>query len=303
MYNTAPSQFEIERSLLQKAVRRGNEELVEKVFNYLLNNGNKKWLQDRLAVMTYEECWTYGSVMLIEPNDYKLMGQYKTLARTVKNKNAAGLASLAIKFKDGDKSALLGDARQQKAIKSVANGITDPVGFWNFIRTEPGYNDNKQRVDAAEKAMNRAKFPGDKAMMLAAAYLSIKYPIPDTLTIEPNNDPDFPYFIAVDKHTTIGQELYGEACNKINLMPYSGMQIAFYLEGSVCNQITNSPFWDLDKEWQFKHMGYTLAGAEKIWEQLKQEFISMKRVDVEVKDMNTKINTVIKNDSDQGELF
>ena len=50
-------------------------------------------------------------------------------------------------------------------------------------------------------------------------------------------------------------------------------------------------------------MGYTLNEAEKIWKQLKQEFISMKRVDVEVRDMKNKINTVIKNDSDQGELF
>lgn len=303
MYNTEPSPYEIERSLLQKAVRRGNEEIVEKVFNYLLNKGNKNWLQERLAVMTYEECWTYGSETIIENNKLKLMEQYKTLARTIKNKNAAGLAALAVKVNEGESSAAVGDASQQKAIKSVANAITKQVEFWNWVRSELGYNKNQQRIDAAEKAMKSAKFPDDKVMMLAATYLSLKYPIPDTEELEPDNGPDFPYWTAIDKHTSIGKELYGEACKKINLMPYSGLQIAFYLEGSVCNQIANSPFWDLVQEWQLKHRGYTLAEAEKIWEQLKQQFISMRRVEVEVKDMKNKINTVIKNDSAQGELF
>ncbi len=50
-------------------------------------------------------------------------------------------------------------------------------------------------------------------------------------------------------------------------------------------------------------MDYTLAEAQQIWNKLKQEIKSMQRVDVEVKDMNRKINTVIKNDSDQLEFF
>jgi hypothetical protein len=299
-----PSPYEIERSLLQKAVRRGNVELVEKVFKYLLNKDNKNWLRDRLAVMTYEDCWTYGSQMIIESNELKLMEQYKTLACKVKNKNAAGLADLAYNFSKGDRSALVGDEKERKAIEMVAIAIRKQVEFWDQIKDQPGYNTNKQRIEAAETAMTRAKFNDDKAMMLAAAYLSVKYPIPDTLTIKPDNDPDFPFWVAVDKHTSIGKDLYDKACNKINIMPYSGMQIAFYLEGSVCNQITNSPFWDLDKQWQFKHMRYTLNEAEKIWKQLKQEFISMKRVGYEVRDMKNKIYTVIKKkDSDQGDLF
>ena len=42
-----PSKFELERSLLQKAVRRGNEYVIEKVFKYLLLNDKKSWLKKR----------------------------------------------------------------------------------------------------------------------------------------------------------------------------------------------------------------------------------------------------------------
>jgi hypothetical protein len=300
MYNTEPSQYEIERSLLQKAVRRGNEELVEKVFNYLLNNGNKKWLQDRLAVMTYEECWTYGSQMIIESNEHKLMGQYKTLARTVKNKNAAGLATLASKFNEGDQSALVGDTRQQKAIQSVANAITQQVEFWGWIKTEQEYNTNKQRIDAAESHMNKV---GDKekVMMLAAVYLSVKYPIPATTFMNPNNNPNFPYWIALDKHTSIGLQIISDASKKINLQPYDGNQLAFYFPGTLCNKITDSSFFELAKRWQFKHMGFDCEQAKEKWLELRPLIIEMTKIDVE--GILKKINTVIKNDSDQEELF
>lgn len=34
-------------------------------------------------------------------------------------------------------------------------------------------------------------------------------------------------------------------------MPHKGMQLAFYLEGAVCNDMTTSPYWQMQK------MGYT----------------------------------------------
>lgn len=301
MYDWEPSKYDVEHSLIQKAVRRGNVELVEKVFEYLLDKSQKQWLRDRLVVMAYEECWTYADKLLYPSIPHKVLAEYKSLTRTVKNKNAAGLAALAIKVKDGDRSAFVGDEKEQKAIKSVANGFTDPVGFWNFIRTEPGYNDNKQRIDAAEKAMNRAKFPGDRAMMLAAAYLSIKYPIPATTFMNSNNNPNFPYWIALDKHTSIGFQIISDASKKINLQPYDGNQLAFYFSGALCNKIKDSSFYKLSKQWKFKHMGFDCDQAKEKWLELRPLIIEMTKVDVE--GMIKKINTVIKNDSDQGELF
>lgn len=108
---------------------------------------------------------------------------------------------------------------------------------------------------------------------------------------------------SIDKHTSIGKEIISKTCKTIDILPVCGLHLVFYLAGAVCNQITNSPFRDLVKEWQLNQMGYTLVEAQQIWNKLKQEIKSMQRVDVEVKDMNRKINTVIKNDSDQLEFF
>ncbi len=186
------SEHELERSLLQKAVRRGNEELTEKVVKYLTNVGDTTWLKNRFPIMVFEECWTYT-------------GQsYSTLSRTVKNKNAAGLGALALKNNTSD----------DIAIRTVARGLENPVKFWEWVRSN---NSNKQIIETAFSASRKSVFPDDKAMMFAAAYLAVKYPVPETQVIEPNNDPNFPYWIAIDKHTGRGREIYIEACKEIEL--------------------------------------------------------------------------------------
>ncbi len=50
--------------------------------------------------------------------------------------------------------------------------------------------------------------PDDSSMMYAAAYLTVKYPIPEIRSMDPDNDKDFPFWIAVDKHTSAGREVY-----------------------------------------------------------------------------------------------
>ncbi len=95
------SPHELERSLLQKAVRRGNEELTEKVVKYLTNVGDTIWLKNRFPIIVFEECWTYTG------------NHYNVLARTVKNKNAAGLGALAVKM----------NTSEDLAIRTVARGL------------------------------------------------------------------------------------------------------------------------------------------------------------------------------------
>ncbi|MCB9250705.1 MAG: hypothetical protein H6613_20275 [Ignavibacteriales bacterium] len=76
--------LQVEHSLLQKAVRRGQVEVVDKVVKYLLSVGDSRWLSKRLAVIIYEECWPLGN-QITEGN---LLEQYKNLALTQKNKDA-----------------------------------------------------------------------------------------------------------------------------------------------------------------------------------------------------------------------
>ena len=63
--------LEIIKSLLQKAVRRADVELTEKVVKYLISIDEFKWLKSRLAVIAYEECWTFGSQLYNDQNKHE----------------------------------------------------------------------------------------------------------------------------------------------------------------------------------------------------------------------------------------
>ena len=295
-----PSKFELERSLLQKAVRRGNEYVIEKVFKYLLLNDKKSWLKKRLVVMGYEECWTFANQLNLNCNNYQLLEQYKTLARAVKNKNADGLADLARKVNEYEFSAIVGTDEDQKAIRSVANSMIYPYYFWEWIKSQPGYNDNKVRIRQAKKDVNKKTIPDDSSMMYAAAYLAAKYPIPETKFTDQNHQPDFPYWIAIDKHTSVGREAYVEACRQIDLPSYRAEHLGFYLEGGVCNKVIESPFWDHMVTWYLNHIHFSMDEAKEKWEELKPILIELTKDAVD--EMLDRINN-LRIGSDQLELF
>ena len=54
------------RSLLQKAVRRGNTELVYTTSTLLesLGTREKNWFRTRTAIITLEECWPLGAELM-----------------------------------------------------------------------------------------------------------------------------------------------------------------------------------------------------------------------------------------------
>ena len=292
------SPHELERSLLQKAVRRGNENLVEKVVNYLTIIGDQTWLKNRIVIMVYEECWVYANALRLDTN---IMEQYRSLAKAVKNKNAAGLASLAFKHTENAKGLLVNDEETNNSIRSVALGIELQDKFWELIKLESGYNDNRRSVEIAQQHIKRASFPEEKATFLAAAYLAVNFPVSGIQMIEPNNDPNFPYWIAIDKHTGRGREIYIEACREINLDSFAGMQFGFYMEGSRCNQMQLSPFWEQMKTWQFKILGFTLEQATEKWEKIKPIIIEKTKSTVD--SMIQRIDDNQVKDPDQLGLF
>jgi hypothetical protein len=294
------SDYQLERSLLQKAVRRGDVELTKVVVKYLLAVGDTDWLKKRLFVIAYEECWPISS----ELNQNNLITQFSDLAVVVKNKNAAGLASLAVEFNSKnyvpDRALPL---RQSSAIKFIAKAIKDPEEFWNWAKNEPRYAAYKNRVEAARKAVGKAGFDFDKAMMYAAAYLTLTEPVPVVQNTQPINDPDFPYWVAIDKHTDRGKEVYMEASKKIGIDYYDAMRIGFYLEGSVCNGIVDSPYWNVLAKWQIEKMGMTYSQAMDYWEKLKPIIIDLTKIDVEKLKMRMQNTTTQPDDKEQLSLF
>lgn len=259
-----PSPQNLERSLLQKAIRRGNVELVEKVVKYLISKGDFDWLRKRLAVITYEECWTLGTELRFDKNEHIIIEQYKNLALAVKNKNAAGLASLAMQLDKKNKTS-----DEVKAIETIANAMDNKEEFWDWIKTEPGYQKHKRRIELAKEHVTKAVYPTDKAQMFAAAYLCGKELVPETKFTQPDNDPNFPYWIAFDKHTELGRMLIEKAAKKIGCNYYEAARLAFYFEGSVTKQLTDSPYWE--------HILTFGNDASKTWNELKPILIDISK--------------------------
>lgn len=296
------SENDVERSLLQKAIRRGNEELTEKVVQYLISVGDLGWLRRRLAVIAYEECWTVGNELRFDNNDYIITEQFKKLARTIKNKNAAGLASLAKNYEEGSHEILNGTSEEQaRAITSIANAIKNQGNFWDWISGEPGYLKHKQRIDLAKDHISKAVFSTDKAQMLASAYFCVKDLVPDTKYAPPNNDPDFPYWIAFDKHTDIGKDIIEQASDKINLVSSRGMWLTFYFEGSFCGQLTDSPYWQYRINWGIERMNFSPISAMQKWNELKPIIIDL--IGEKAEWLKDRVNKPIPKDDSQTSLF
>ena len=296
-YDIEPSPNLQEHSLIQKAVRRGNVELVEKVFKYLIDiKGQRHWLKNRLAVIGYEECWPYANTINFNCNDYELLQQYKAFACKVKNKDCDGFAYLANKLNEWENTALRGDNIQREGIQRVADAMKDDTKFWKWIEQQSLYSKHQQRIEAARQAMKRSW--DDRAIMFAAAYLSVTYDIPPVEEIGPNNNPNFPFWVAIDKHTNEGKEIIRTACEKIGLMPKRGQFITFYFAGALCNKVQDMPFFDLMKEYKIERMGYTQEEVLEFWLKLRPHIIEMSKVDVDL--MVKRINTVKKDLNEPG---
>ncbi len=126
-------------------------------------------------------------------------------------------------------------------------------------------------------AVSKANFDYDKALMYAAVCLILETEIPGTQLTEPSNQ-EFPYWIAFDKHTEVGRAIIIKASHQINLDSYAGMQLAFLMEGSLCNGIIKSPYWNHFMNWKLDKLG----SAVDRWEELRNEIIELTNSRVEM---------------------
>lgn len=184
MRRASPDTDQISRSLLQKTIRRGDNELTKKAINYIINNNDFDWMRKRLAVMTFEECWTYGLYVSYENDDSIISNHYLKLVNTIKNKNAAGLGSLAYVLSEVDETVLQKN-NDDKAIKIIAAAIKRPKDFWEWVHKQTINEKQKILVEKADKGFRKAGWPWDRAFAQSAAYLAVTEDIPETKFAQP----------------------------------------------------------------------------------------------------------------------
>lgn len=252
------------RSLLQKSVRRGYSELAASVAQLLANHGDSKWLHTRIGVIIFEECWPLAKALHHEKNIFRTL---ESASKIVKNKNAAGLGALAYAYSTGDKTAVQCVAENQ-AIKIVAEGIKRPDAFFRWVSKDTMSTEQMAIVNSAEIYFRQATWPWDKAFMIAASYLA-KSTLPSTCLSNISHPDNFPFWVAIDKHTPEGKIVLKSTANKLNISYQLLSHISFYLESSHTNEIIESPWWETEKKWRLIQLCINETEAELIWSRAK----------------------------------
>lgn len=276
------------RSLLQKAVRRGVVSVTEKAVIHLIQKGETAWLKNRLGVIAFEESWAYASRLQFTTNEGLLIKQYTDLARFSKNKNAAGLGSLAYEFSRGTRSVLLKDNSANRHIKIVAEAIKRPNDFWLWVKKLKSDSVGLGFLENAEIGFKLAGWPWDKAFALASAYLLVCDGVPEITVHDPSDSKEFPYWVAIDKHTSAGKRALVKCAEKFHLNKTTLGWIQFYLESAKCENLQASLWWEREKAWRLASEGVGGGKAEIIWSDISdflhnllasQELIAVNELD------------------------
>jgi len=259
------------RSLLQKAVRRGCISLIPKVVNHLVEVGDTPWLVSRTGVIVFEESWPLGILLDKELNTESITQILIETAISQKQKDAAGLGSLSYEFSKGDSSDFTNSSSFQP-VQDIAEAIQKPEGFWQRMKDNVQNQPQKEMlIDKAYASFKRAGWPWDRAFMQAAAYLATMENIPtiEKCTSLICSENDFPFWIAIDKHTEEGKQAIKKVAEKVGINARKVSWISFYFSSAVENEMLPSPWWKREMDWRLYKIGLSRFEAEKLWMQIK----------------------------------
>lgn len=256
------------RSLLQKAVRRGNASIASKVADHLWDVGDAAWLKRRVAVIFFEECWPLAAELDTGTDRAGLCAALARAARSVKFKDAAGLGSLSYALSQGDRTVLKG-APDDRHINVIREAINRPDDFWKWAGGACTSEAQSKLVSAARTFYRRGGWPWDRAFMQAAAYLSVTHDLPDVPQAKEGGEPELPLWVALDKHTPHGKAVLRDV-SKITGVPWTHViWTSFYFESALTNAAAPSPWWLREVEWRIGKLGLSPDAARNIWSKLQ----------------------------------
>jgi hypothetical protein len=287
------------RSLLQKAARRGFIEVVDRALVLLEQRGDKTWLRSRAIVITFEECWLLASSLSIKPELASKRNAIVKVTRSIKQKDAAGLGALAYAYREGDRS-MLDCVPDEQLLRYIGGALDRPSQFFNWLHGRSGTEESRHVIGAAEQYLAAATWQWDKACILAGALLSTcgTFAILED-PVKPQGD--FPYWIAIDKHTPQGKTALKEVARRLSLSHRQLIWASFYFESARVNSLTSSPWWEAEKSWRLRRAGLTVDSAEKLW--LRARDTVRECVLAEAESLQKMMEGVNRIPRDDGELF
>lgn len=260
------------RSLLQKAVRRGNDALVIATCALLesLGSREKSWVRERAAVITFEECWPLGGALVFNKRFHSKVAALVRAARSTKAKGACGLGLLAHRLAEGGRSVLDG-SEQDRHLRIVAEAVERPEDFWNWVKTETKTEQANTLIERAYRFRN-AGLPQDRAITRAGAYLALQGELPK-LAPAGGKEKSFPYWVALDVHTPEGRRVLRDIARDLHVRLPQLEWVSFFFEGSVANRAIPSFWWDRYCRWRFEKEALPMQEAHLLWDPVRPQVI------------------------------
>jgi hypothetical protein len=255
------------RSLLQKAVRRGADHIVAAAIRRLIMIGDQAWLRSRAIVITFEEAWPLAKNLKISKDQYTKELALIRVAHTTKQKDAAGLGALAFAFHEGDHS-MLDIVPSQRILHIISEGLNRPSDYFRWALSQCSSEDGNRVVTAAKEYLPAATWGWDKTTILAGAFLAASNEVPN-LPLVNNGNSQFPYWVALDKHTPEGKEVFRKVAKKYKLSYRQLIWTSFYLESAAVNALAPSPWFEAEQVWRLRKAGLNLQAATDLWDHVR----------------------------------
>ena len=260
------------RSLLQKAVRRGDEEIVFTVSALLeaLGTAVKSWYRTQAAVIVFEECWPLGGELVFNKKFHSKVAALIKAARSLKFRDALGLGYLAHGLHSGSRNVLDGGP-DDRALKIVAAAMRKPDEFWGWIASQD-LPAARRSCAAIARQFRKAGYLHDRAVILAAAYLAATQQLPAPAEA-PKSTQSFPYWVVFDHHTSRGSRVLRDIARDLHIPLRQLEWTSYYFEAASTNAESSSHWWQKYCRRQFDKIELPRDQAHLLWNPAKPQLV------------------------------
>ena len=149
--------------------------------------------------------------------------------------------------------------------------IKDPKKYWEWAVSQCSNDFATKFIIQAEKAYRKGGWPWDRAFIQATAYLVITDGLPVPAMI-PNFKADFPFWVALDKHTPQGKAALRKVSEETGFPWRQLSWVSFYCESGLVDNAKPSQWWNREVEWRLGKVGLSFDAAKSM---LRPVFIEL----------------------------
>lgn len=270
--NARPGFDDRYRSLLQKAVRRGQTELVFTASALIEERAihTQAWFEKRTAFIVFGDCWPLGAQSVFTRKFHSKVAALVRVARATKYRDATGLGFLAYALAKGDAS-VLEKGPDDRVVRLIAKAVHQPADYWEWISRQTDEPARAALIANARRHRDGGR-PHDSAVVQAAAYLALSEPLPSPLHAS-SPASVFPYWVVFDRHTSEGQRVLKDVARDLHL-PLPQLEWCFYyFEGASADEESASPWWQRYCRWNFNRIGLNPEEAHLLWVPARAQII------------------------------